>query len=101
MRRYFRRLSWTSASFAILADIAMGSLGGQLKMKEKITGRFADILGHMYISTAVLRRFEADGRKEEDLPFVHYFMKYNMSRDPKVFRRPFRQFESAGPSLVL
>lgn len=85
MRRYFRRLSWTSASFAILADIAMGSLGGQLKMKEKITGRFADILAHMYMSTAILRRFEADGRKEEDLPFVHYFMKYNMSVIQKSF----------------
>ena len=42
--RYYKKMAWVSASFAIMADIAMGSLGGALKMKEKITGRFADIL---------------------------------------------------------
>jgi acyl-CoA dehydrogenase len=72
---YYRRLSWASASFAIMSDIAMGSLGGALKMKEKVTGRFADILAWMYIGTCVLRRYEAEGRKKEDLPIVHYVMK--------------------------
>ena len=85
MRRYFRRLKWTSATFAILADVAMGTLGGQLKSKEKITGRFADILAHMYIATAVLRRFEAEGRKEEDLPYVHYNLKHCMAEIQKSF----------------
>ncbi|MBX2986610.1 MAG: acyl-CoA dehydrogenase [Bdellovibrionaceae bacterium] len=85
MRRYFRRLSWTSASFAILSDISMAALGGQLKMKEKITGRFADILAHMYIATSILRRFEADGRREEDLAFVHYNLKMCMAEIQKAF----------------
>ncbi|MFP5519645.1 MAG: acyl-CoA dehydrogenase [Bdellovibrionia bacterium] len=77
---YYRRLQWTSATFALLADIAMGVLGGTLKAKQKITGRFADILAHMYIATCILRRFEAEGRREEDLPFVHYNLKYSMSQ---------------------
>jgi acyl-CoA dehydrogenase len=76
---HFRRLSWASATFAILADIAMGSLGGQLKMKEKITGRFADIFSHMYMSTCVLRRFKEEGQLEEDLPYVQFFLKYSMA----------------------
>lgn len=85
MKVYFRRMSWTSASFALLADVAMGVLGGSLKMKEKITGRFADILAHMYIATSILRRFEAEGRKEEDLPFVHYNLKMCMAEIQKGF----------------
>ncbi len=85
MKVYFRRLSWSSASFALLADIAMGVLGGTLKMKEKITGRFADILAHMYIASSVLRRFEAEGRKEEDLAFVHYNLKMCMAEIQKGF----------------
>lgn len=85
MRRYFRRLSWASASFAILADIAMGSLGGQLKLREKITGRFSDILANMYLATAILRRFEADGRREEDLPFAHYALKQCLADIQKAF----------------
>lgn len=74
MRRYYQKLSWTSASFAFMADLSMGLLGGKLKVKEKLTGRFADILSWMFIGTAVLRRWEADGRPKEDLPFVHYSM---------------------------
>ena len=46
---YQRRLQWASASFAILADISMGALGGQLKFKEKITGRFADIMAITFV----------------------------------------------------
>jgi acyl-CoA dehydrogenase len=82
---YYRRLTWASASFAILADIAMGALGGQLKFREKITGRFADILGWMYIGTSTLRRFEAEGRKEEDEVYVHFVMLNVLAEIQKAF----------------
>ncbi len=85
MRVYFRRMQWISASFAVLSDVAMGSLGGTLKAKQKITGRFADILAHMYIMTCILRRFEAEGRKEEDLSVVHYNLKYCLSKIQEAF----------------
>jgi acyl-CoA dehydrogenase len=85
MKIYLRRLSWSSATFALLSDVAMGVLGGQLKMKEKITGRFADILAHMYMATAVIRRFESEGRREEDLPFAHYNLKLCMAEIQKGF----------------
>ncbi len=82
---WYRRLSWASSRFAILADVAMGSLGGQLKIKEKITGRFADVLAYMYIGVCVLRRYEAEGRKREDLPFVHYCLKDCFFRIQEAF----------------
>lgn len=85
MKVYFRRLQWVSASFAILSDVAMGALGGDLKRREKITGRFADVLAHMYIATCILRRFEADGRKEEDLSVVHYNLKLSLARIQEAF----------------
>lgn len=83
--RYYRKLSWASASFAIMADIAMGSLGGTLKSKQMITGRFADILSWMYMGTSILRRFEAEGRRKEDLPFVHYAMNHALYEIQKAF----------------
>ena len=85
VRIHYRRLHWASATFAILADIAMGSLGGQLKMKEKITGRFADIFSHMYMMTCVLRRFHEEGQREEDLPYLQFFMKNSTSEIQKGF----------------
>ncbi|MGZ5432292.1 MAG: acyl-CoA dehydrogenase [Thermoanaerobaculia bacterium] len=83
--RYYRKLSWASATFAILSDIAMGALGGSLKLREKLTGRFADVLSWMYIGTAVLRRYEAEGRRAEDLPFVHFTMNHALYEIQKAF----------------
>lgn len=83
--QYYRKLSWASASFALLADIAMALYGGNLKRKEKLTGRFADIFSWLYLGTTVLRRFEAEGRKKEDLPFVHWSMKYALSQIQQAF----------------
>jgi acyl-CoA dehydrogenase len=63
----------------------MGALGGSLKLKEKLTGRFADVLSWMYIGTAVLRRYEAEGRRKEDLPFVHFAMNHALYEIQKAF----------------
>ena len=83
--RYYRKLAWASATFAIMSDIAMGVLGGSLKLKEKLTGRYADVLSWMYIGTAVLRRYEAEGRSREDLPFVHFSMNHALYEIQKAF----------------
>ena len=73
-RRYWQKLAWSSASFAFLADVAMGTLGGDLKRKEKLTGRFADIFSWMYLAATTLNRFEADGRPKEDEAFMRWSM---------------------------
>ena len=73
---YYRKMSWAAASFATIADIALGTLGGGLKRKEKISGRFADIFSWLYLGNAVLTRFEKDGRPEEDLPFFEWAMEH-------------------------
>lgn len=75
-KRYYRKLGWASATFAWMADLAMASLGGSLKFREKITGRFADILSYMYFATAILRRYEAENRRKEDVPFVRWSLQY-------------------------
>ena len=76
--QYYRKLAWASATFAFLSEVAMLSFGGTLKRREKITGRFADILSWMYLGIATLRRYEAEGRKKEDLPLVHWSMEYTL-----------------------
>ena len=77
---YYRKLAWTSATFAALSDLAMLSYGGRLKHHEKITGRFADMLSWLYLATATLRRFEAEGRREEDLPLIHWGMNHSFGQ---------------------
>ena len=83
--RYFQKLSWTSANYAFMTDLAMGTLGGRLKFKEKLTGRYADILIWMYVITATLRRFKEDGCPVEDRPLLDYSMKLGFSEIQKAF----------------
>ncbi len=83
---YWRRLNWASAEFALLADVAMGAYGGDLKRKEKITGRYADWFSWMFLASATLRRFGAEGQPKEDLPLVrwaveHAFLKMQVARE--------------------
>ncbi len=64
--RYYRKLSRYSASLALVSDVAMLSLGGKLKQKEHVSGRLGDILSQLYICSAMLKRFEAQGRPMSD-----------------------------------
>jgi acyl-CoA dehydrogenase len=69
---YLKRISRLSAGFAFAADVAMLTLGGDLKRREKISGRFADILSHLYLASAVIKHHEDDGRPEADRALVEW-----------------------------
>lgn len=71
-RRYYRQLTRLSAAFAFVADVSMLMLGGQLKRREKLSARLGDILSLLYLSSAVLIRYEREGRQQDDLPLVHW-----------------------------
>jgi acyl-CoA dehydrogenase len=83
--KYYRRLAWASATFAFMADFSMGTLGGKLKLKGKTTGRYADVLGHMYFATAVLKQFEQEGRRKEDEPFMQWALEHCFSEIHQAF----------------
>ncbi len=71
-RRYYQQLTRFSAALAFLADVSMGSLGGALKRKEKLSARLGDVLSLMYLCSATLKRFEDDGRQQADAPLMHW-----------------------------
>jgi acyl-CoA dehydrogenase len=72
MRRYYQQSTRLSSALALVADVAMASLGGALKRKEKISARLGDVLSQLYLCSATLWRFERDGRPDDDAPFVHF-----------------------------
>lgn len=83
--RYQRKISWGCASFALFADIAMARYGGNLKRKEKINGRFADILSAFYMAVCVLKKFEENGCKKEEQAVVDYVIKDLLNKAQKGF----------------
>jgi len=68
--RYYRKLTRYSAALAFSSDIAMLTLGGKLKHKERISGRLGDVLSQLYICSAMLKRYEIQGRPAADQPIL-------------------------------
>jgi acyl-CoA dehydrogenase len=71
---YFRQLSRYSAAFALAVDLALLTLGGNLKRREMISARFGDVLSELYLLSAVLKRWHEEGRQAADLPLVEWCM---------------------------
>lgn len=72
---YYRQLTRMSSAFALTADLILLVLGGAFKFREKISGRLADMLGHLYMACAVLKTFEDHDRPAEDLPLLNWAMR--------------------------
>jgi acyl-CoA dehydrogenase len=90
--RYYQKLSWASARFAVLTDLALLTLGSRLKLREKLSGRFADVLSWMYLGFCALRRFEAEGRRAEDLPLVRWAAEHALSQIQTAFEGIYANF---------
>jgi acyl-CoA dehydrogenase len=58
----------------------MLAMGGALKRKEKISGRLGDVLSMMYLVSATLKRYEAEGRIKADLPLVRWAVRDALHR---------------------
>jgi acyl-CoA dehydrogenase len=69
---YYRAATRISTVFALLADVSMFVLGGDLKRRERISARLGDVLSQLYLISATLKRFEDEGRQESDLPLVRW-----------------------------
>ncbi len=73
-RKFYRKLGRYSAALALVADTAMLTLGGKLKQKEKLSARLGDVLSQLYIGSAMLKRYEDEGRPGADQPLLAWAM---------------------------
>jgi acyl-CoA dehydrogenase len=64
--KYYQKLSRYSAALAFVSDFSMLTLGGKLKQKEHISARLGDVFSHLYICSAMLKRFESQNRPAAD-----------------------------------
>ena len=69
--RHYQHLTRLSSAFALSADMALLTLGGSLKRKEYLSGRYADALSWLYIASMSLKRYQDEGQ-EADWPLLEY-----------------------------
>jgi acyl-CoA dehydrogenase len=100
-RRYYQLLTRYSASFAIAADFAMLILGGALKRREKLSARLGDVLSQLYLCSAVLKKFEDDGRQVEDIPLLDWAIQDALFRIQTAFDGVLQNFPNRVAALLL
>ena len=69
-RVYYRNLSVLSSKFACLTDIASLLLGGSLKRKEMVSGRFADAISAMYEISSCLKLYEEKFKNDKNVESI-------------------------------
>ncbi|BDU77885.1 acyl-CoA dehydrogenase [Mesoterricola sediminis] len=100
-RPLYRRASAYAAAFALAADLALLALGGALKRREKLSGRMADILGHLYLVSACLKQFEDRGRPAAELPLLRWVCEDSFLRIEEAFQGLVRNFPNRPVAWIL
>lgn len=72
--RYYQQMNRYSSNLALLADVSMAVLGGNLKRKERLSARLGDVLSQLYLASATMKRYADEGYQKADLPLVHWGM---------------------------
>ena len=79
-RRSYQQLGRLSAAFCVLADLALLTVGGNLKRKERLSGHLADVLSQLYLASGTLKRFADTDRPAEDLALLRWALDDSLAR---------------------
>ncbi len=90
--KFYRQLSRHAAAFALAVDLALLTLGGALKRKEMLSARFGDILSELYLSSAALKRWNDEGRRDEDFALLEWCMESSFATIETRFDEIFANF---------
>jgi acyl-CoA dehydrogenase len=99
-RHWYRRLGWAASRFGLMTNLAMFLISGKLKARGNLTGRYADAVAWMLLTISALRRYEAEGRRPEDLPLLDYSCQHAMEQVQLAFEGIYENF-GGGLGFVL
>ncbi|WP_038174543.1 MULTISPECIES: acyl-CoA dehydrogenase [Vibrio] len=100
-QHYYKEMTRLSRSLAVSADIAMATLGGDLKRKEMISARLGDVLAYLYMSSAALKKYEDEGRQQQDLDYVHYAVQYCLYNAAQSLEQAFNNYPQKAVGRLL
>ena len=69
---HYTNLNRLSTQFAFLAEVGIATMGGAIKKKEYLSGRYADALAWMYIASATLKSFHDSRNPESEKPLLDW-----------------------------
>ena len=100
-RRYYQAATRAAAAFAVTADVALLTLGGGLKRREKLSGRCADLLSQLYFMSAMLKQFEDRGRPAGEVPLLRWACETSLRGIQESFDGVFRNLPNRTAARLL
>lgn len=91
-KRYYQQINRLSANLALLSDVCMAVLGGDLKRRERISARLGDVLSQLCLSSAALKRYDEEGRNRADLPLLHWSVQDSLHQAQEAIDDLLRNF---------
>lgn len=98
---YYRAVTRLSTAFAVMTDMSMFVLGGELKRRERLSARLGDVVSQLYLASSVLKRYEDDGRPPADLPYVHWSLQDALLRAQQGLTGVLDNFPARGLAVLL
>jgi len=98
---YYQHLTRMSSALALVSDLSMAILGGDLKRKERLSARLGDVLSYLYLSSTVLKYYHDNGEQAEELDYVEWNLKNNLFNIQKAFNEFFDNLRPAWLGGVL
>ena len=77
---YLRHMTRFSAAFAVVSDVALLVLAGDLKRREALSARLGDVLSHLYLGSAVVKQHFDDGAPEADRAVAEWALQDSLAR---------------------
>ena len=100
-REYYQQATRFCSAFALISDMAMMSMGSDLKRKESISGRLGDILSYLYLMSATLKFYHDQGEIPEDLPIIRYACEFCLFEIQERFDEIMKNFPNRWLAILL
>lgn len=80
MTRYYHKMTILSNRLSLLTDIALVTLGGKLKRKERLSARLGDAMSYLYLGSAVLKYYQHFYELEEEELIASWATQYCLAK---------------------
>lgn len=85
-------ISHFATMFSVVSDVTMALVGKDLKFKESLSGRLADILGYLYMAAAVLKYYDNNGKPESEQLIMRWSLAYCFHKIENTFVAIFENY---------
>jgi len=99
--KWYAQLSRASRNFALVADLSVALLGGDLRKRQRLAGQMADALSELYLASTVLKRYEDDGQPLADRRILELALRNSLYRFYTSLQEVLRNFPVVGVGWLL